>query len=580
MVKNIFLSILLLTLLGNSQAQNRIWVFGGNTFSQLGDPSIATDSLLKTPKVVDNGTATLKTIFLSSETGTNITIKSDGSLWGWGYGTQGQIGDSLDIDQPLPVFINAGTGIHGKWVFADMGGTHGLAIREDGSLWAWGSGTYGKLGTGNTRDTLKPTMVDAGTGVHGKWKMVDAGLSHSLGLREDGSLWAWGYNTYGQLGIGSNVPDRLLVPTLVDEGTGWGGKFVQISSTAHHNIAIKANGSVWGWGWNAYGNVGNGNQVNVAIPTVIDSGNGASGKWKYASAGYYHNVALRADSTIWGWGRNNHGQLANANTAVNVLLPVMMDAGTSGNFGKWILIEAGQNHTLGIRANKSFWSWGYNSSGQLGDGTVVEKTAPVQIPSLNNLVNPVVRGGISHTIILELQQTVVPVKLTSFLVTKQNKTAVLNWQTSNETNNKGFVIERSNNGTNWTKIDFVMAKGQPANYTYADNSPLKGINYYRLVQEDLDGQTSFSAIRNVNFDDANTGLSIYPNPVEQVLNIASSKAIRNISLINAVGQTVSFINANGNTQQIVNAGQLTSGIYILQIIYTDGKHENTRLIKR
>jgi alpha-tubulin suppressor-like RCC1 family protein len=566
------------------QAQNRLWAWGGNAAGQLGLGVNYRDTLA--PVIANAGTTNPKWIFLSAETSTSLGIKQDGSLWAWGSGTQGQLGnDSTGIDNVIntPILIDNGSGTHGPWIFADEGGTHSLGIRQDGSLWAWGSNSYGKLGNGNTTNLLVPTLIDPGTGPHGKWTVADAGLSHSMALRADSTLWTWGYNAYGQLGLSEVTYPTRYVPTLVDSGVAGHGKFIQISSTAHHNTGIRADGSLWAWGWNAYGNVGNNAQLDVDSIIMIDAGTGTSGKWRYISSGYYHNVGLRQDSTLWGWGRNNRGQLANSNTTSNILVPQLIDNGATG---KWTIAECGQNHTLGIRADKSFWAWGYNQNGQLGDSSTIQRTAPVNIAKLGNLVNPVIRAGINYTIVLELAEMALPVKLAYFTAHRQGDQALLQWQTTAEQNNKGFYIQRSNNAADWATLGFAAGRSNSASaggavYAFTDAQPQPGVNYYRLQQTDLDGTRTYSDVRLLRFNAAEPAIQVFPNPVTDKLSLLHAGDLKAIRLTNTAGQAIQVKTVQQqNGSYTVDVSHCTPGLYLLQLLLTNGEQHTIKFIRQ
>ncbi len=154
----------------------------------------------------------------------------------------------------------AGAAAPNKPVLA-AGHYHTLAIQKDGSLWAWGRNDYGQLGLGDTTDRIAPVQVGTGT----KWVAVAAGGDHSLGLTIDGRLWAWGNNEAGQLGLGN--ANEKWCPTLV--GTG----YVAVAAGAYHSLGLKADGSLWAWGWNNYGQLGLGDTTNRLSPTQIKSFN-------------------------------------------------------------------------------------------------------------------------------------------------------------------------------------------------------------------------------------------------------------------------------------------------------------------
>jgi alpha-tubulin suppressor-like RCC1 family protein len=184
-------------------------------------------------------------------------------------------------------------------------------VRQDGTLWAWGQNDHGQLGLGTTTNQSAPTPVGTIT----TWASVSAGYGHTLALRQDGTLWAWGLNGYGQLGLGTRTDQRT--PAQVGTATTW--RSLAVGST--HSLALDQAGSLWAWGFNYYGQLGTGATTSQAAPTEVAGG----GTWQSLAAGAGHTVALRPDGSLWAWGFNNYGQLGN-NSAVNPL-PIYIPTG-------------------------------------------------------------------------------------------------------------------------------------------------------------------------------------------------------------------------------------------------------------
>jgi alpha-tubulin suppressor-like RCC1 family protein len=282
-----------------------------------------------------------------------------GGLWSFGYNSSGQLGDNTTTDKSSPVqTIAFGT----NWKQVSTGSSHTAAIKTDGTLWAWGQNSSGRLGDNTTTGRISPVQTVAfGT----NWKQVSAGNQHTAAIKTDGTLWTWGRNNYGQLGD-NYVTDKSSPVQTITFGTNW----KQVSCAYTHTVAIKTDGTLWTWGRNNYGQLGDNSIIGKSSPVqTITFGN----NWKQVSCAYTHTAAIKTDGTLWTWGRNNYGQLGN-NTANNTSSPVQTIA-----FGtNWKQVSAGNYHTAAIKTDGTLWTWGRNINGQLGDNTIVDKSSPVQ----------------------------------------------------------------------------------------------------------------------------------------------------------------------------------------------------------
>ncbi|QIX62871.1 hypothetical protein HER32_17500 [Hymenobacter sp. BT18] len=269
---------------------------------------------------------------------------------------------------PITVTTANGTSVVVGTVFFSRANTlvagtnHTVAVRADGTLWAWGRNNFGQLGNNTTTDSAVPVQV--GTGI--TWVSASAGLYHTVAVRADGTLWAWGYNFYGQLG--NNTTSSSLVPVQVGTGTTW------VSAAAGgdgHTVAVRADGTLWAWGRNNSGQLGNNSLTDSPVPVQV----GAGTTWVSAGANNLHTVAVQADGTLWAWGFNGTGQLGN-NSTTNSRVPVQVGAATT-----WGSAAAGDAHTVGEQSCGAVWAWGRNSSGQVGDGTNTQRNSPVLVYS-------------------------------------------------------------------------------------------------------------------------------------------------------------------------------------------------------
>jgi len=295
-----------------------------------------------------------------------MAIREDGSLWAWGRNTDGRLGDGTTTDRLNPVRIGTST----DWLVVSAGTNHTMAIREDGSLWAWGGNAHGQLGDGagggGSQDPAmghRTSPLQIGLGAN--WSYVSAGDENTVAIREDGSLWAWGRNMLGELGDGTTT--RRLSPVRIGAYTDWRA----VSAGGRHTLAIREGGSLWAWGANLAGELGDGTANRRYSPVRIGTATG----WRAVSAGSAHTMAVRVDGSLWAWGENMFGQLGDGTFGWenNRHSPVRVGTATD-----WLAVSAGI-HTVAIREDGSLWAWGYNWSGELGDGTTTNRHSPVRI---------------------------------------------------------------------------------------------------------------------------------------------------------------------------------------------------------
>lgn len=247
------------------------------------------------------------------------------------------------------------------------GFNHTLAVKPDGTLWAWGKNDYGQLGLNDTRDRNAPVQVGADT----DWESVAIGAFHSLAIRTDGTLWAAGYNAFGHLGVGDLVDrdDFIQVGSDTDWATAYPGGF--------HSLVLKDDQTVHAFGLNEHGQLGLGDTVNRRDPIEV----GVSETWGDIGAGVEHSLGIKADGTLWGWGNNNLYQLGRdsgqaASTAIPYLAPIQI-----GTISDWLQVAAGHYHSVAVRTGNTLWGWGDNGAGQLGNGDSnrISIDAPTQI---------------------------------------------------------------------------------------------------------------------------------------------------------------------------------------------------------
>lgn len=285
-------------------------------------------------------------------------------LYAWGNNNYGGIGDNSTVGKSSPVQTIAGGS---NWANAAFGQYHSAGVKTDGTLWCWGQNYYGELGDNTTVHRSSPVQtITGGT----DWSQVSCGPYHTAAVKKDGTLWLWGggFNNAGQLGDNTIIHRSSPVQTIAG-GSDWSSVSCGYKNTA----AIKTDGTLWVWGWNAYGQVGDNTTNNISSPsqTVAFGTN-----WSKVSVGYSSCGAIKKDGTLWMWGANNVGQLG-INLASNRSSPVQTITGGTD----WSEISLNSLDVAAIKTDGTLWCWGFNFDGQVGDNTSgpgTYKSSPVQ----------------------------------------------------------------------------------------------------------------------------------------------------------------------------------------------------------
>ncbi len=436
------------------------------------------------------------------------------------------------------------------WKNIVAGANHTLGIKPDSTLWAWGSNSYGELGINSTTNKKTAVRVDTSN----NWIAVAAGGVHTLGLKTDGTLWAWGANNFGQLGTGNTL--NRPIPTQIGTDTNWKA----VAAGYGHSIALKTDGTLWAWGHNYSGQLGIGDTIKRISPIQIGTG------WKSIAAGTYFSLGLKADNTLWAWGDNSFGQLADSTTQ-NRKSPIQI-----GRDSNWTNAVAGYGHVLGIKADSTLWSWGYNAAGQLGDLSNISKKGPVKIKTY---VTSITGDFFTVTISSDIKCTkIVAGEFHSLAITADS--ALMVWGANGDGQlgdgtftNRNYPIKipaQLKTDSNWVDVT-----------TGAYHSiALKSNGGYCRTGSNQSGQlgdgTNINQYSFVCIDDALTGveelietsnqLSIYPNPNNGLFTIQSTKE-GIYFIVNELGQRLQQIKLNSTNNYTANIETLNTGIYFI-----------------
>jgi len=348
-------------------ADGSVWDWGSDVSGKLGDNNVSPsynvtngDSFLPVRVHGPGNFGYLTNVMaISAGEGHNMALKADGTVWTWGWNGLAQLGDGTTNDAHTPVQVVGLTNvvaISGRGYFC-------LAQKSDGTVWSWGWNQYGQLGINSLNTTLVPVQILGLTNP----ASISAGYSIGLALMSNGTVEVWGTSKDGDLGEGS-LNDHSYVPEVVN-----GLSNVVTASAGFQNPEVlKSDGTIWMWGYGTWGQLGNSGLTNSPVPVQVT---GLTNMIFAGPTGDRDNCAIGADHTVWTWGRNYDGQLGNG-TASQVFQDTPVQTSPFGNGAYPVMVQTPDWHSLALCSDGTLWAWGSDDHGQLGNNSTNEQWSP------------------------------------------------------------------------------------------------------------------------------------------------------------------------------------------------------------
>jgi len=295
-----------------------------------------------------------------------VALKTDGSLWLWGYNNYGLSGNSTgqytEIQHPWQM-----SEVGGGWVDVQAGRAYIVALKANGDLYGWGANTDGQLGTGDYTNAFSPKLIMQNV------KSYSVGFIHTVVIKNDGTMWGTGYNDWGGLGIGTSVGNYNTWQQETSMATNW----KSVGTGLYNTYGVKTDGTLWATGANLYGQDGlpaaAGNEVDVFTKVGTDT------NWSSVSGGEYHAVGIKTNGELYVWGGNPNGQIGLGAAVGTTYYTPQQIAGTT-----WSTISVGRLSSFATKTDGSLWGWGDNYKGKIGVGSAdANVLAPTKVSNVN-----------------------------------------------------------------------------------------------------------------------------------------------------------------------------------------------------
>ncbi len=417
------------------------------------------------------------------------------------------------------------------------------------------------------------------------WKSIAAGYAHMFAIAENGTLWAWGKNASGELGDGTNVNKNL--PVQVGTDTNWKEVSAGMAGIYCHTIAVKTDGTLWTWGSNTRGQLGDGTNISRNYPVQI----GADTDWKTVAAGFDHSIAIKNNGTLWGWGNSSSFALIGFPSGVDVLAPEQRNMDTN-----WLKASAGDRVTLALKTNNTVWGWGYNQGDMLNlpaqgqtvqyptqrqyNGTNVRHTTVGLAVSYDILTNNVltqsgdIYNGTNPVYVKDADAGRYTVN-----VIKTNNTLWFIGKRMGEGTQVDYPLTQIGTANNWKTVS--LGDQIAAGIDNGGNLWTWGYNFHGALGVGTNGVGVDStvpllvacpnALSNTNFNAAST-LILFPNPAQNSVTLTANTAINRLIIMDVVGKEL-LSQTYSETSVEVDVSQFSKGVYFFQVFSVSGQSQ-------